>query len=815
MQIHDLITFDIDPVEIESYLDKLKKQESIVTVAGEFSSGKSTFLNALIGKKKFLPEALKECTPVLIDLVKSASSQMGIVYQDGSTKALEMTEGSIDRYARYTKDYDENIQMITVPVDSKFLPENVHFVDTPGSNTTIKKHENIANYIIRKSDVVLYIVDKAFNESDFTRLEYIQQFTEDIVIVLSHMDEGGEGYKSAATIDRFVQEARTNLKDKLGMESVEILPVGSIQAFTDDTYIEPIRECIDAYIKENSISIMKKRVEQQLTQIFSKKMRELEQQTDVLVLGLETEQEEINDKIESLGKKMNRMEDNKQTRIVRLREMAAEQKELLHRELGLLVDDHKESSLTELVKIDATQHDITKILSKAKEAISHELVNKTEQKIRFLLEISYQEMNDEIKNMLCELNLNSNIELTPPSLDELDFEVDESRVKQLHYAKEKYERDLQEAEAEISAANEQNEELLQLRKTYEEELQKVTKQMWSLGDYQAEFTEKKVDVGGSAGGKFGRFVGEVADIALIFYNPAGAGVAAADTAKDAAKIGSLLNRASQGKKAGEQAKMAKDVIDKAQKAKKIADKAKKGKETFDKIVTKRKEAVENLESYKVEQPEEKQKSVLDLLDYLSLGFWGEKLGQSIGEQVKPTKTVYEENNAKRREWEEAQETIRQSMLDAKMSIESTEREIAAANSITEKRRLKMQLEDKVERQNQLIEENKCQIEREKTVSIQKEVEMYYQEQLEQLFFEELKTIKKEVNAIMDYAINAVEKNYRYEMDREMQKVKGLVSDLQQSEDVLSQNVERNRHFLRELSNYPCWIEDWVNMNGNS
>ena len=816
MKFRDLIKFDIDPVEIESYLDKLKNQESIVTIAGEFSSGKSTFLNALIGKKRFLPEALTECTPVLLDLFKSNSNLMGIVYQDGSIDEIELLEGYIEKYAKYTKEYDESIRMITIPVDSAFLPKNVHFVDTPGSNTTIDKHEEIANYVIRKSDVVLYVVNKSISETDFNRLQYIKKYTEDIMIIISHIDEGSNGgdYLPQETIDRLVEEARINLKDRLELDEIEILPVGSIQALQDDTYIKPIRECVHAYIEENTSGVMKKRVQQQLSQVFAKKLSQFKQHVDLLMIGLTSEQEEMIEKVEIFEKKITRLEENKKVRVKRLAEMAEEQKEILGKELQILIDEYKAQTVSELINGDVTQKDVANVLTKANEAICHELVKKTEHKINYLLEMSYQEMNHELEDLIKGLNIDVDIEITPPKLDELDFEVDESKVVRLHKAKDNYEKYLKELEHEIAAANEENQALIEQRNLYQGQLQEVAKQMWSLGSYQPEFNEVVVTGGRSTGAQFGRVLGEIADIALIFYNPAGGGAAVADVAKDAAKIGSLMNKAAQGKKAADQVKKAKEVADTAIKTKKIADKLRKGKVAVDKVIVKRKEALEELEEYRKELPEEKQKSVLDLLDYLSLGFWGEKIGGGIGESVKPTKVVYEENESKKQAWELERDSIRQGMKELEMSINCIERDLSQARSITEKRRLKLQIEEKIKRQDQLIEEKQHHADKLKNFNMQKEVENYYQNQVNQFFDTELIQIQKEVGATMNYSLEAIAKNYESEFDREINKLKEMVSDLQKSKADLEIEVKRNQELVEELSDYPVWIEEWVVANGD-
>lgn len=806
MKVRELIKFDINPLEIEEYFNKLKNREAIVSIAGEFSAGKTTFLNALIGKKKFLPEGLKECTPVLIDLIKSDSDKMILVYNDGSTEQIEKKADFIEKFGRYTKEYDKTIKMITVPVDAPFLTEGVHFVDTPGSNTIIGKHEEIANHILRKSDVVLYVINKGFKESDFKRLEKIRKYTDDIIIIITHIDEteDGQAYKSKLTIERFVQEATENLNDKLGIAHVDILPIGSIQALHDNTYINPIRECINEYIQENTYNIMKKRIEKQLAFVFENKKRQLNQEFEILLMGVESEKENLFEKIERFHEKINKVESNNTTKLNRLKDLANQQKDVLIKELENIIDEHKEKLLSVLIDSEVTSEDITNMFVDANKSISNELVNKIEQKIQFMLQITYQEINNDIKNILETVNINIYREIQPPNIDGLDYEVDQEKVIKLAKAKENYQKYLKEVEEEISVDKEKKESTLEQKKMYEMQLQEVIMEMNALGDYEPEFIERSITGGGDSGGKIGRVIGEVADIAMIFWNPAGGAVKVADTAKDASKIASLLKKAFQN---GKKVKQVKEVADKANKLKKLKD-------TAEKVVVIGKKTREKLDEVTEQLPEEKKKTILDLLDYVSIGYWGEKIGKTVGETISPTKVVYEENEARKQEWQMSRQYIEQNLFECKMNVKNIERELEYADSIQEKRKLKKGLEEKINRQNQLIEEKREQIDKEEKFNIKKEIEKYYQRHVNDIFDTELKSIQKETLTIMDFAVEKIENRYKKDLDNEINKLKETILNLQNSKSDLEHKVKRNKALLEEISQYKNWIKEWIKIYGD-
>jgi len=131
--LKDFIYFskDIGAVEddintLKTSLDRLDKLFSLVVV-GEFNSGKSSFLNALLGQKH-LEEGITPTTQK-INVIR---------YGPSSYKETENTE-----------------------VDSIYLPiswlNEINVVDTPGTNAIIQTHQIITEHYIPQSDLVLFI----------------------------------------------------------------------------------------------------------------------------------------------------------------------------------------------------------------------------------------------------------------------------------------------------------------------------------------------------------------------------------------------------------------------------------------------------------------------------------------------------------------------------------------------------------------------------------------------------------------------------------------------------------------------------------
>ncbi|WP_322820355.1 dynamin family protein [Chloroflexus sp.] len=132
----------------------------LIVVAGEFNSGKSTFLNALLGAQ-VLPEGVTPTTDA-ITLLKY-----------GPEPSDELVEPGL-RIHHYPA---EMLHQLIV-------------VDTPGTNAVIRHHERLTRDFIPRADLVIFLTsaDRPFTESERTFLELIKDWGKKIVVVINKID---------------------------------------------------------------------------------------------------------------------------------------------------------------------------------------------------------------------------------------------------------------------------------------------------------------------------------------------------------------------------------------------------------------------------------------------------------------------------------------------------------------------------------------------------------------------------------------------------------------------------------------------------
>jgi small GTP-binding protein len=132
----------------------------LLVVAGEFNSGKSSFINALLGER-VLPEGVTPTTDRINRL------------RYGAEASEQLVEAFLlDR---------------THPAD---VLREITVVDTPGTNAIIRRHEELTRDFIPRADLVFFVTsaDRPFTESERAFLEQIREWGKKIVLVVNKID---------------------------------------------------------------------------------------------------------------------------------------------------------------------------------------------------------------------------------------------------------------------------------------------------------------------------------------------------------------------------------------------------------------------------------------------------------------------------------------------------------------------------------------------------------------------------------------------------------------------------------------------------
>ncbi|TBX75870.1 hypothetical protein E0M25_14960 [Bacillus mycoides] len=231
----DYVMMDEERVILNTQWKNWKDNRFEIVVVGEFSTGKSTFINALL-RKNVLPSKVTPTTAT-INFIRH------IEQGDGTEKAVinffngNKIESSFDQLEKYVTEMSEEhnvveeISHVDIFVDSQYLTEGVVIVDTPGLQALHPEHERITKEQIKKSNasVLLFNMEQPGKRSEFMFLKDLSDSIDRIFFVGNRMDGVPEN-----EISDVVNSLESSLKDNnyqsVPEEYAKVFPISALQA---------------------------------------------------------------------------------------------------------------------------------------------------------------------------------------------------------------------------------------------------------------------------------------------------------------------------------------------------------------------------------------------------------------------------------------------------------------------------------------------------------------------------------------------------------------------------------------------------------
>lgn len=215
--------------KVEESRAQLQKEQFQIVVVGEFSRGKSTFINALLGKK-ILPSSAKPTTTLLNIITYSNESFIKLHFRNKQVKEIneeifkklvapkEPIEGDKEAEHAYEKQVElfKSIEYAELGHPIPFCHDGVRIIDTPGTNDLDPAREQLTNSIIPQSDAAILLLSavKILSESEMSFLKdrILASDIQKIFIVVNQKDL----LESPEKIQQVYNHAYKNLKDILG-----------------------------------------------------------------------------------------------------------------------------------------------------------------------------------------------------------------------------------------------------------------------------------------------------------------------------------------------------------------------------------------------------------------------------------------------------------------------------------------------------------------------------------------------------------------------------------------------------------------------
>ncbi len=182
---------------LQSVSNHYASRQLTILIGGEVSSGKSTFINALIGKE-VLPIAPETCTNVATKIAYG-KDKIVVHFRNDNGVARQSLEISPDKMSDYTTETKNpnnglGVEYIEVFTQSPLLESGLVFIDTPGLGAVDPAHSVVTYSIASHADIIIFLASvlKPITTSEVQSLENLTKVVKNakVLHIVSHADQG-------------------------------------------------------------------------------------------------------------------------------------------------------------------------------------------------------------------------------------------------------------------------------------------------------------------------------------------------------------------------------------------------------------------------------------------------------------------------------------------------------------------------------------------------------------------------------------------------------------------------------------------------
>lgn len=637
--------------ELQTIKEHVDTGTFFVAFIGQYSAGKSSLLNNLIGRQ-LLPSSRVETTPILTYILYGTTEGGRIFYHDGNTQDIDL-----DAVTKLTQRNDaqnfDDIEHLEIFLDEQILADGMILLDTPGLNTIITRHENLLADSLSLAAEIIYVVSGSPTRTDIEKLQAFCAQGFKISFVRTHCDEITEWEETFAQV---VDGDKRVLKD------FDVTPDGSffVSNLPESKYFGGIKNLRDLLKAKGSdvrgeleraastrIEVIAKRAVAQLKDLRATLSREKHERDA-----------NLNQRREKIDEEISRLQNVLQQRRQKLQAEVESCRRALKADLATYI----ETSANNAAKLVESAGDDVKT--------NADMTAFIQRKIRPTLNRAFEIINLQISPILKDINgelVGTDLRISDadatiedlPSLESysevVNLQDSESAELRRNLVALQKNRAMLETQLNTADASEFQNELA----TLEQELLTLQGERKNLGSY----VPQMIQVEGTDGGaKIGRTVGNILDWAMIFL-PQGA-------VTQAAKEAGLFSKL---KKAPAKLFKAVKTFFKGEKVAKEVSKINKAKKFLFKAAKIAGQAKTKVDEVKAVAP-------VEFLDYLTLEHWGEKLGQQFD-----TPPRFEEDMNYRKNFFEQKRQIEQEILQTQQKIFRRKETLGAFKNEQERR----------------------------------------------------------------------------------------------------------------------------------
>lgn len=277
--------------KLEELTQDIQNDFFIVVVLGEFKRGKSTFINALIGKDLLPTDVLPE-TATINALIYNEKPELQIIMQDGSIEKGEVERSFLERFsAKNQTEECSKIKYIKIGYPFKLLDANVVIVDTPGVSDLNEQRCDVTYNFIPKANAVLFLLDANSplkkSERDFIEDKLLTQGIDNIIFLVNKYDNVDEEEDEDFWENLQVHMLKAFADSEYKLKNLEMYPLSAKMALQGELEQRP------EFVAASGIDKIKAALQSNITEgrVEEEKLQRYKARMQAVLLSLNSELE--------------------------------------------------------------------------------------------------------------------------------------------------------------------------------------------------------------------------------------------------------------------------------------------------------------------------------------------------------------------------------------------------------------------------------------------------------------------------------------------------------------------------------------------
>ncbi|OQB12016.1 MAG: Bacterial dynamin-like protein [Firmicutes bacterium ADurb.Bin193] len=175
-------------------IENFNNNDYLVSIVGEFSVGKSTLINALLGID-ILPANVQETTCVVTKIKYDEECSIKVLYSDGTIpKKINFDKNELFNYlCKKGKSYSEKIIEIRITVPSDILKNGITLIDTPGLGSSNEVNNQRAIEVMSRSNAIIMAIGNIGGRENLELIKNMMLWNSNnqypVIFAITHKDK--------------------------------------------------------------------------------------------------------------------------------------------------------------------------------------------------------------------------------------------------------------------------------------------------------------------------------------------------------------------------------------------------------------------------------------------------------------------------------------------------------------------------------------------------------------------------------------------------------------------------------------------------